>query len=187
MRKYECRTDKGRVILTEEELWQFSRPIIRKMLCYKFSYFSREYEDLSQDAMLAVYDAMERYDAEKGSLEGYVYGVAYKEVSSRVKTMQRKESKETELTDALAAVIGYEQTFEAETGNDKSQELVDEFRETLTKPEQTALEMRMDGESNTAIYNALHPRTPRKRIGQAMTKFWDRIAVKYIKFRRRKK
>lgn len=192
MTTYYCRTDKGFKTFTEDELYRFSMPEIMKILRTKYTSYARHHEDLAQEAMAAVFKSMGDYNAEKGTLNAYVHGVAARAISKNVRTIIRRESKESELTEAVLSMTGEEDRRWEDGESPEAQEaefeqLVERFKTYLTKEEKKALELKLDGLSNTEIYNELHPRKAKRvRIGQAMTAFWDRIALKYIKFKRSK-
>lgn len=189
MTTYYCRTDKGFKTFTEDELYRFSMPEIMKLLRTKYTSYVRHHEDLAQDAMAAVYKSMGGYSAERGTINAYIHGVATRAISKSIRSINRRESKESELTEAALSMTG-EEDRHWEDGEDPEvafEQLVEEFKKCLTKEEKKALDLKLDGLSNTEIYNTLHPRKAKRvRIGQAMTAFWDRIALKYIKFKRSK-
>lgn len=186
MRIYRCRTDQGIADFTEEDLWQFGTKIVKRLLNSKYPAQERYHDDLLQEAMCAIYKSMDSYNSEKGTLNGFVYGTANRAIAKKTRDIARQKCREVGLTDALLAATGESDNYDSED-DEAFEKMLAEFEKTLNKSERKALEMKLGGASNVEIYNALHPRYPRKRIGQAMTTFWDRIGLKYIKFKRTQK
>lgn len=187
MRIYRCRTDQGIVDFTAEDLWRFGTSIIKRLLNSKYPAQEQYHDDLLQEAMCAIYKSMDRYDPEKGTLNGYVYGTAVRAIAKKMRDITRQKCKEVGLTGAMLSITCEIDDYAEGEDAEAFDEMLATFEETLSKDERIALEMKLGGASNVEIYNALHPRKPKNRIGQAMTAFWDRVGLKYIKFKRTRK
>lgn len=180
-RTYNCQTESGRKRLTEEDICLIAQPIINGVLRGRYAHYGADHDDISQEVLIAVLAAMPRYDAERGTIEAFIHGITTRNVSKQVGKINRRQSHEVELKEAIFAPSN-EPAFEGNSQED-FESFIEDFEKTLTKKERKALEMRISGAGNTEIYNALNPRKKKKYIGKAMVGFWKRIAEKYDKWR----
>lgn len=178
---YNCQTESGRKRLTEEDICLIAQPVINGVLRGCYARYSAEHDDLSQEVLIAVIAAMPKYDAERGTIEAFIHGIATRNVSKQVKKIIRRQSHEVELVEAIFAPSN-EPAYEGNS-QEEFERLITSFEKLLTKKERKALEMRLNGAGNTEIYNTLNPRKKKKYIGKAMVGFWKRIAEKYDKWR----
>lgn len=175
------KTDAGIRAFTEAELVAEAYKHIRRVLKAKYGKYKAEHDDMAQDVILAVYKAaLTRYNPEKGTLEAFLYGVAEKQLAKAVRPIERRPQT-VSLTDELANTISASD--DTDSIEDDAEIILREFGKTLTKKEQKALRLKAEGLTNTQIYNALHPRAKKRRIGQAMTALWKTVGRKYEKWR----
>jgi len=127
---------------------------------------------------MEVFNAMHRYSPSRGEINGFIFGVASREISTQIKKIIRQQSRQVAMTDEMIAVIPAPDI----TDWSESEDYITAFEKTLNATERKVLEMRLDGMNNTQIYNKLH-RTKRKRIGKAMQSIWKSIERKYHKFK----
>lgn len=178
----EYKTDTGTKLLNDDELVKEAYKTIRKVLKTKYTKYRDLHDDIEQEVISTVYKAViKRYSPDKGTLEAFLYGIAKRQIAQTVQQIQ-KEPPTVRLTDEMLCVI--------HTQNDRNlenaelfEQLVEEFGKTLTAKERKALNLKIDGLTNTQIYNEMHRRKPKKRIGQAMTALWKSVGKKYITWR----
>lgn len=161
---------------SDEEIWRMAKPIISKIVYSRYPQYATEIEDLRQVAILDIFKARYKYDAEKGEPEAFMHGVALNSIKKQIAKLRNIRDREVGLDISIIGDLG------AEDG-ESFDEYVSDFEKTLSKREKKALELRLDGASNTEIYNALNPRSPKEHIGQAMTPLWRCIAKKYKKWK----
>ena len=153
-KKYECLTDGGARTLTESEIIEISYPITKGILRTKYRHYLNLQDDIGQEVAMHVWKSMPRYDPKKGRLEAFLHGIAENVIHNQIRTAQDFE------------------------------QMVAEFKKVLTRIERTALDLKLNGESNVEIYNKLYrPKPYKKTIGQAMSRFWERVKDKYEKWR----
>ena len=177
---YDCMTKTGRKQLTEDDIYNLALPIIRGMLSKRYPRYRQDFEDITQEVMLTIYQAMNGYRG--GEIEAFFFGIASKAIS-KIVTKRLKRRYEHELLTFDPETLDNAPDAPREAGQEGFEETLADFETQLTKREKRALEMRLDGATNTQIYNALHPRAKKKYIGQAMVQFWKRIGQKYEKWR----
>lgn len=175
------KTDAGIRAFTEAELIAEAYKHIRHVLKAKYGKYKAEHDDMAQDVILAVYKAaMNRYNPDKGTIEAFLYGVAEKQLAKAARPIE-KRPQTVSLSDELANTLPAKD--ETEDVEDDAEAILQEFGKTLTKRERKALRLKAEGLTNTQIYNALHPRAKKRRIGQAMTAFWKTVGKKYENWR----
>lgn len=178
---YDCLTRTGRKQLTEEDIYNVALPVIRGILNKRYPKFKREHEDITQEVMMEIYQAMSSYKP-IGCVEAFIFSVSAKTVSKIVKKKLLRRY-EYELLAFDPEAITATPSPQEEVAQEGFETLLSSFEKKLTKQERRALEMRLEGATNTQIYNALHPRAQKRYIGQAMVQFWRKIAEKYVKWR----
>lgn len=181
-KKYECLTDKGARTLTESEIIEISYPITKGILRTKYRHYLNLQDDIGQEVAMHVWKSMPRYDPKKGRLEAFLHGIAENVIHNQIRTAQRREKRITPLTDEMIAVLEAPAVEPGET--EDFEQMVAEFKKVLTRIERNALDLKLNGESNVEIYNKLYrPKPYKKTIGQAMSRFWERVKDKYEKWR----
>ena len=188
MKKYNCRTNKGQRLLTEDEIIDIGYDVIRQLLCSpKYEGYRYLHEDLTQTAIGDVWMALPRYRASKATIEGFIFGIAKRAITKALLKEVRYRQRNVGMTDEMESRLEATPAPEPDEPEEKTTaDQIDELRrfiETLNKTEKRAIALKEEGKSNTEIYNALHPRAQKRRIGKAMTAFWGQIRAKYEKWK----
>lgn len=176
-RLYLCRTTHGIDYLSDNQIYEEVQRISMQILRKHYWGYKEHHEDLMQEVAMEVFNAMHRYNPDRGEINGFIFGVASREISTQVKKIIKQQSREVAMTDEMIAAIPATTTDYSEY-----EDYIGEFEKLLNKTERKVLEMRLSGMNNTQIYNKLH-RTKRKRIGKAMQSIWRSIENKYHKFK----
>lgn len=179
VKMYLCKTSKGNEYFTEEQIYKEVQRISTQILRKHYWGYTEYHDDLIQDVAVELFNAMHRYSPSRGEINGFIFGVASREISTQIRKIIRQQSHQIRLTDEMAAIIPSPDIM----GNaDAERDYISEFEKYLNATERKVLEMKLDGMNNTQIYNKLH-RTKRKRIGKAMQGIWESIERKYLKFK----
>lgn len=173
---YLCLTPNGKEYMTEEQIYREVQKVASQILRKHYWGYRDYHEDLIQDAAMELFNALHRYNPDRGEINGFIFGVASRVISTQIKRIIRIQSKTVSMTDEMQAVLSAPDNTEEDT------DYIAEFEKRLTARERRVLEMKLDGMNNTEIYNALH-RTKKKRIGKAMLQIWKSIESKYKKFK----
>lgn len=185
--RHNCRTNKGQKLLTEDEIIDIGYDVIRQLLCSpKYDGYRHLHDDLTQTAIGEVWEALPRYDPKKATIEGFIYGIAKRAITKALLKEVRYRARVLGMSDGMEAQLEATPAPEPiEPDEETVRQITDlqRFIQTLTKLEKKAIELKKEGKTNTEIYNALHPRAHKSRIGKAMTAFWGQIKDKYDKWK----
>lgn len=177
-RTYRCLTKAGIITLTEDELYVETTRIIWSVLNRKYEGYYPYHEDMAQEVTAIVFKAMERYDPDKGMAYSYIKTIACRRIYDAAKRINTQHRHEIALTDEMADVIP---AINPPEERESLKAWYAELRKRLTKEEREALELKLDGLTNTAIYNALHPGGEYKaRIGPTISIIWESIVAKAL-------
>lgn len=174
-RTYRCRTNKGIVDYTDDELIAEAEKIVWDVLHHKYTGYKQYHEDMAQDLLLAITKAMDRYDPAKGMVFAYIKTIVMRRAYSCALMIRRRSSHEARLTDEMEQVLTHRPRLE----NYELTDWVDRLKERLTDEELIVVQLTMEGADNAEIYAALHPGSPpQPRVGQALAKLWRSIREK---------
>ena len=179
MKAYVCLTHDGLRELDENEIYQIAQPIIWNALHRSYRSYYSDHEDLAQEAALELFKAMERYDPERGEIYPYIKAIVCRRICWEAAKLRKQSEHTVALTEALEAVLPAVPSV-IETYTEDFDDMLQQLKQTLTREEQQAVDLKLEGVSNTEIYNTLHPETLKTRIGQAMTAVWAAVAQKYL-------
>lgn len=186
MKKYNCRTNKGQRLLTEDEIIGIGYDVIRQLLCSpKYEGYRYLHDDLMQTAIGDVWEALPRYQPSKATIEGFIFGIAKRAITKALLKEVRYRTRTLEMSDRMESQLEATPAPEPEEPDEKTDQITElrRFIETLNKTQKKAIALKEEGKTNTEIYNILHPRAQKRRIGKAMTTFWGQIRTKYDKWK----
>ena len=117
--------------------------------------------------MIDLYGALVRYNPERGTIQDFIYGVAARRISKEVKKINTYARHHAALSDELAAYIPAPTERSLEDAQEYEQ-LIENTSSSLDGYERDVLRLKLEGLSNTAIYNELNPSKQKQRIGWAI-------------------
>lgn len=178
--KYECliKNSQGQCeskSLTFDEIYNEAQPVVCGIIRRKYYGYIAQSDDLTQEVMIDLCGALARYNPDRGTIHDFIYGVAARRISKEVKKINTQRRHSVALSDELAACI----PAPAQTNDELAQgyeQLIENTSAKLNAYERKVLELKLDGMSNTAIYNALNPNNQKRRIGHAIYKVLCNIA-----------
>lgn len=166
----------------EEEIVKLSYEIASVILHKNYGAFESHWEDLTQEIVWNVWKAIPRYNEAKGSLKNYIWSIAEHTLNHEIRQIVRQRENVIELTEEMESQLSTPEYDPPE--EDPRLADLEKFIPTLTRREKKAVDLKLNGASNVAIYNALYkPKPYKKNIGAAMVYFWRRIETKYEKWR----
>ena len=166
----------------EEEIVKLSYEIASVILHKNYGAFESHWEDLTQEIVWSVWKAIPRYNEAKGSLKNYIWSIAEHTLNHEIRQIIRQRENVIELTEEMESQLSTPEYDPPE--EDPRLADLEKFIPTLTRREKKAVDLKLNGASNVAIYNALYkPKPYKKNIGAAMVYFWRRIETKYEKWR----
>lgn len=166
----------------EEEIISLSYEIASVILHEKYGAFKSYWEDLTQEIAWSVWKAIPRYNEAKGSLKNYIWSIAERTLNHEIRQLVKQREYVTELTEEMENRLSTPE-FDPPEEDPRLADL-EKFIPTLTRRERKAVDLKLNGASNVAIYNAVYkPKPYKKNIGAAMVYFWRRIESKYETWR----
>lgn len=166
----------------EEEIISLSYEIASVILHEKYGAFKSYWEDLTQEIAWSVWKAIPRYNEAKGSLKNYIWSIAEHTLNHEIRQLVKQREYVTELTEEMENRLSTPE-FDPPEEDPRLADL-EKFIPTLTRRERKAVDLKLNGASNVAIYNAVYkPKPYKKNIGAAMVYFWRRIESKYETWR----
>lgn len=183
-RTYKCLTKTGLQLLTEDELYGEAQIVIWSILKHSYSSFEQYHEDIAQDVTIIVFQAMEKYNPDKGMVYAYIKTIAKRRISSAVLKINRYQHRYIRLTDEMAAYISAPEPRAPDDAQERLQDWIEKLKQHCTVEERTVIDLCLKGLSNIEIYNAMHPGANRTRIGSAVSRIWGSIRKKALELER---
>lgn len=177
MTKYRCIWGDGFKTLTEQELVTWMQTRADSVLRKRYPAFQDDWEDLKQEAVIAGYKALKRYEP-IGDIRAYLGRCISYKIRDEALKIQRYRNRVQSLTDELVNTE-WEETTTMAADREK---FIAKIMAKLSNKEQKVVQMTLKGFTDTEIARAL--KIKRSRQKSEMKSIWAEITRKAKKIRR---
>lgn len=177
MKRYRCRYGDGYTTLTEDEIVEWATDKANQILHHRYKAFANEWDDLRQEALMAVLRAMDRYKP-TGDVRTYLGRVMAYRIRDEASKIWRYRQRVQALLDELPDEC---MEYELATQIDK-QRYIEQLKQRLNAKERKVIDLNLSGYSDNEIGGML--KIKKADRPKELKAIWRSIASKAKAYRR---